>query len=68
GQGSQGQAGGRGPRTVRKRRAEKRVVEDYLLDYRAANHSFNIGREPSRILDEDWNDEKTGPIHMEAAD
>ncbi|CAJ2678676.1 unnamed protein product [Trifolium pratense] len=68
GQGSHGQAGGRGPRTVRKRRAEKRVVEDYLLDDRAANHSFNIGREPSRILDEDWNYEKTGPIHMEAAD
>ncbi|GAU32463.1 hypothetical protein TSUD_64130 [Trifolium subterraneum] len=66
GQGSQGQAGGRGPRTVRKRRAEKRVVEDFLLDDRAANH--NIGRESSRILDGDWNDEKTGPIHMEDAD
>jgi hypothetical protein len=68
GQGSQGQAGGRGRRTVRKRRAEKRVVEDFLLDDRAANHSFTFGREPSRILDEDWNVEKTGPIHMEVAD
>lgn len=68
GQGSQGQAGGSGRRTVRKRRAEKRVVEDLLLGHRAANHSYNIDREPLRILDEDWNDEKASPIQMEGAD
>lgn len=62
GQGSHGQAGGHGRRTVRKRRVEKRAVEDLLLGHRAATHSSNIGREPLRILDEDWNDEKASPM------
>ncbi|XP_024637844.1 homeobox-DDT domain protein RLT1 isoform X7 [Medicago truncatula] len=71
GQGSQGQTGGRGPRTIRKRREEKRAVEDLSLGHKAANNSSNIGREQSRILDEDWDDEKASPmrpIQMEAAD
>ncbi|XP_061344571.1 homeobox-DDT domain protein RLT1-like isoform X3 [Gastrolobium bilobum] len=71
GRGSQGQAGGRGRRTVRKRRVEKRAVEDLLLGHGAASHSSSIGREPLRSLDEDWDDRKASPmtpIHMGAAD
>ncbi|KAK7362794.1 hypothetical protein VNO77_04916 [Canavalia gladiata] len=70
--GSQGQAGGRGRRTVRKRRVEKRAVEDLLLGHRGATRSSNTGKAPFRSLDEDWEDEKATspmtPIHMGAAD
>lgn len=67
GQGSQGHTGGRGRRTVRKRREESRV-DDLLLSDRAAITSSNFSREPSRIMDEDWSDEKPSPIPREAAD
>lgn len=62
GGGSQGQAGGRGRRTVRKRRVEKKAVEDLLLGHRGASHSSNIARESLRNLDEDWDDEKGSPM------
>ncbi|KAL2627394.1 hypothetical protein AAZV13_07G170700 [Glycine max] len=68
--GSQGQAGGRGRRTVRKRRVGKKAVEDLLLGHRGATHSSSIGRESLRSMDEDWDDEKASPvtpIHMGAA-
>ncbi|CAK8577651.1 unnamed protein product [Lathyrus sativus] len=68
GQGSQGLTGGRGRRTVRKRREENRVVDDLLLRDRAAINSPNFSREPSRIRDEDWSDEKASPIPREAAE
>ncbi|MED6144786.1 hypothetical protein PIB30_018826 [Stylosanthes scabra] len=71
GQGTQGQSGGRGRRTVRKRRVEKRTVEDLLLGHKGGTHSSNIGREPLRNMDEEWDDEKASPmtpIHMGAAD
>lgn len=68
GQGSQVHAGGRGRRTVRKRREENRAVEDLLLSSRAAINSPNFSREPSRIMDEDWSDEKASPILREAAE
>ncbi|KAK7319734.1 hypothetical protein RJT34_04459 [Clitoria ternatea] len=71
GGGSQGQAGGRGRRTVRKRRVEKRAVEDLLLGHRGApRNSSTRGREPLRSMDEDSDDEKASPmtpIHMGAA-
>ncbi|TKY59218.1 Homeobox protein EgHBX4 [Spatholobus suberectus] len=70
GVGSQGQAGGRGRRTVRKRRVGERAVEDLLLGRRGATHSSSIGRESLKSLDEDWDDEKASPmtpIHMGAA-
>lgn len=62
GRGTQGPAGGRGRRTVRKRRVEKRAVEDLLLGHTAASHSSKIGREPLRRLDEDWDGEKASPM------
>ena len=68
--GSQGQAGGRGRRTVRKRRVGKKAVEDLLMGHRDASHSSSIGRESLRSLDDDWDDEKASPmtpIHMGAA-
>ncbi|XP_027345471.1 homeobox-DDT domain protein RLT1-like isoform X1 [Abrus precatorius] len=71
GGGSQGQAGGRGRRTIRKRRAEKRAVEDLLLSHRGATRSSNTVIEPLRSLVEDSDDEKAclvTPIHMGAAD
>lgn len=71
GRGTQGQGGGRGRRTVRKRRVEKRAVEDLLLGNTAATHSSKIGRDPLRSLDEEWEGEKaslTTPVHMEVAD
>ncbi|KAK7252126.1 hypothetical protein RIF29_35862 [Crotalaria pallida] len=72
GRGSQAKSGGRGRRTVRKRRVEKRAVEDPLLNHRATtSHSSKISREPLRNLNEDWDDEKASPmtpIHIGAAD
>lgn len=62
GQGTQGQGGGRGRRTVRKRRVEKRAVEDLLLGHAAASHSSKGGREPLRNLDEEWDVEKLSPM------
>ncbi|XP_014508807.1 homeobox-DDT domain protein RLT1 isoform X2 [Vigna radiata var. radiata] len=70
GGGSQGQAGARGRRTVRKRRMGKKVVEDLLLGHRGASRSNNIARESLRSLDEDWDDQKGSPmtpIHMGTA-
>ncbi|XP_061341547.1 homeobox-DDT domain protein RLT1 isoform X2 [Gastrolobium bilobum] len=69
----QGQGGGRGRRTVRKRRVEKRAVEDLLLGHTAAaSCSSKIGREPlRRSLDEEWDGEKTSPmtpVHIGVAD
>ncbi|RDX65166.1 Homeobox-DDT domain protein RLT2, partial [Mucuna pruriens] len=66
----QGQAGGRGRRTVRKRRMGKRPVEDLLLGHKGATHTSTIGRESLRSMDEDWDDDKSSPmtpIHMGAA-
>ena len=71
GRGTQGQGGGRGRRTVRKRRVEKRAVEDLLLGHRAGTRSSNIGRETLRSMDDEWDDEKASPmtpVHMGAAD
>lgn len=62
GRGTQGRGGGRGRRTVRKRRVEKRAVEDLLLGHAAASGSLNIGREPLRSLDEEWDGEKESPM------
>ncbi|KAL2321127.1 hypothetical protein Fmac_030096 [Flemingia macrophylla] len=70
GAGSQGQAGGRGRRTVRKRRVGERAVEDLLLGHRGATHNSSLGRESLRSLDEDSDDDKASPmtpIHMGAA-
>ncbi|XP_019440230.1 PREDICTED: homeobox-DDT domain protein RLT1-like isoform X2 [Lupinus angustifolius] len=71
GQGTQGQAGGRGRRTVRKRRVEKRAVEDLLLGSTAAGHSNKISRVPMRSMDVGWEVNKASPvthIHMDVAD
>ncbi|KAK7246453.1 hypothetical protein RIF29_41321 [Crotalaria pallida] len=71
GRGTQGQAGGRGRRTVRKRRVEKRAVEDLLLGNTSATHSSKFGGVPLRSLDEEWEVEKVSPMipaHMEVAD
>lgn len=62
GRGTQGQGGGRGRRTVRKRRVEKRAVEDLLLGHAAASHSPKSDREPLRSLDEEWDVEKASPM------
>ncbi|GAU23602.1 hypothetical protein TSUD_385910 [Trifolium subterraneum] len=63
GRGTQGQGGGRGRRTVRKRRVEKRAVEDLLLGHAAASHSSMSGREPFRSFHEEWDDgEKASPM------
>jgi hypothetical protein len=63
GRGTQGQGGGRGRRTVRKRRVEKRAVEDLLLGRAPASHSSMSGREPFRSLHEEWDDgEKASPM------
>lgn len=59
---TQGQSGGRGRRTVRKRRVEKRAVEDLLVGHTAASHSFKSGGEPLRSLDEEWDGEKASPM------
>lgn len=68
GRGTQGQLGGRGRRTVRKRRVEKRAVEDLLLGHAGASHSSKVGR-GSLNLEEEWDGEKEeSPIHMEGAD
>ncbi|KAK7302837.1 hypothetical protein RJT34_13734 [Clitoria ternatea] len=70
-QGTQGQGAGRGRRTVRKRRVEKRAVEDLLLGHAASSRGSKIDREPSRILDEDWDVEKASPmtpVHIGVAD
>ncbi|XP_019423523.1 PREDICTED: homeobox-DDT domain protein RLT1-like isoform X3 [Lupinus angustifolius] len=70
GRGSQGKGGGRGRRTVRKRRVEKRAVEDLLLSPRdTTSQSSKIGREPLRNIYEEWvdDDEKRSsmsPIHI----
>nr|KYP42015.1 Homeobox protein EgHBX4 [Cajanus cajan] len=68
--GSEGQVGGRGRQTVKKRRARERATEDLLLGHKGANRSSSIGRESLRSLDEDLNDDKASPmtpIHMGAA-
>jgi len=62
GQETQGQGGGRGRRTVRKRRVEKRAVEDLLLGHAAASHNSKGGIEPFRNLDEEWDVEKLSPM------
>ncbi|KAL1335880.1 hypothetical protein HN51_030325 [Arachis hypogaea] len=67
----QGSAGGRGRRTVRKRRVEKRAVEDLLLGHTAVSHSPNIDREPLRRFDEEWDGERGSPmtpVHIEIDD
>ncbi|KAK7327836.1 hypothetical protein VNO77_21929 [Canavalia gladiata] len=69
--GTQGQGAGRGRRTVRKRRVEKRAVEDLLLGHRTASHSSKIDREPLRNLDGEWDGEKASPmtpVHIGVAD
>lgn len=71
GPGTQGQGGGRGRRTVRKRRVEKRAVEDLLLGHAAAGHSSKSGKEPFRSFDEEWDVEKASsltPIHIGVAE
>lgn len=71
GRGPQGQGGGRGRRTVRKRRVEKRAVEDLLLGHAAAGHSFKSAKEPLRSLDEEWDVEKASsmtPVHIGVAE
>ncbi|KAE9591707.1 hypothetical protein Lal_00039042 [Lupinus albus] len=71
GRGTRGQAGGRGRRTVRKRRVEKRAIEDLLLGNMDAGHSFQVSRVPLRSIDEEWEAEKASPIttvHMDVAD
>ncbi|KAE9599267.1 putative transcription factor & chromatin remodeling DDT family [Lupinus albus] len=71
GQGTQGQAGGRGRRTVRKRRVEKRAVEDLLLGNMAAGHSNKISRVPLRSMDVGWDVNMASPVthvHMDVAD
>lgn len=51
---SSGQSGGRGRRTVRKRREEKRVVEDLLPGQRMASPVSDAQAEPMDNLAEDW--------------
>ena len=67
GTGMKGQAGGRGRRTVRKPRVEKRAVED-LLGHRTAPYSSKIGRESLGNLHDEWDDEKVSTTRMEGAD
>ncbi|CAI8591100.1 unnamed protein product [Vicia faba] len=68
GRGTPGQGGGRGRRTVRKRRLEKRAVEGLLLGHAAATgYSSKSGKEPLRSFDEEWNVEKASsmtPVHI----
>lgn len=72
GRGTQVQGGGRGRRTVRKRRVEKRAVEDLLLGHAAAaSRSSKCGKEPLRSLDEEWDGERASPmtpVHIGIAD
>ncbi|KAK4271625.1 hypothetical protein QN277_020289 [Acacia crassicarpa] len=69
GRGTQGQAGGRGRRTVRKRRVEKRAVEDLLLGHKGAGRSPKISAESLRSLEEEWDGEKeSSPIQMDGVD
>lgn len=66
GRGTQAQPGGRGRRTVRKRRVEKRAVEDLLLGQKVVSQSPKIGRESLRVLEEEWVEEKeSSPIQMD---
>lgn len=66
GQKALGQGGGRGRRTVRKRRAENRTVEETLLYQMPEIHCSpeNAGLSPRNLGDE-WDDEKINAIHME---
>ncbi|KAE9594966.1 hypothetical protein Lal_00041140 [Lupinus albus] len=61
---TQGQAGGRGRRTVRKRRVEKKAVEDLLLGNTEAGHSsaIEMSKVPLRSMDVEWEVEKASPI------
>lgn len=70
GQLTQGQPGGRGRRTVRKRRVEKRaVVEDLLLGHTGVGRNSKMSTESLRSLEEEWDGEKeSSPIPMEAGD
>ncbi|KAF7803410.1 homeobox-DDT domain protein RLT1 [Senna tora] len=66
---TQGQPGGRGRRTVRKRRVEKRAVEDLLLSHTGVSHSSKMSRESLQSLEDEWDVEKeASPIHMEGGD
>lgn len=59
-----GQGGGRGRRTIRKRRAENRVVEETLQGRMAETHSSpESGGESPRNLDVEWDDEKIDEIN-----
>ncbi|KAI4296809.1 hypothetical protein L6164_036732 [Bauhinia variegata] len=66
--GTRGPAGTRGRRTVRKRRVEKRAVEDLLLGHTAATPSSRMSRESLRSLEEEWDGERESNMHMEGAD
>ncbi|XP_054800756.1 homeobox-DDT domain protein RLT1 isoform X3 [Prosopis cineraria] len=69
GRGTQGQPGGRGRRTVRKRRVEKRAVEDLLLGHKGVSHSPKISRESLRSLEEEWDGEKeASPVQIDGVD
>lgn len=60
-----GQGGGRGRRTIRKRRVENRAVEETLLGHMADTHSSpESGGESPRNLDEEWDDEKIDEINV----
>lgn len=60
-----GQGGGRGRRTIRKRRVENRAVEETLLGHMADTHSSpESGGESPRNLDEEWDDERINDINV----
>ncbi|KAF3451430.1 hypothetical protein FNV43_RR07525 [Rhamnella rubrinervis] len=60
-----GPGGGRGRRTIRKRRVENRAVEETLLGHMADTHSSpESGGESPRNLDEEWDDEKIDEINV----
>lgn len=66
GQRTLGQGSGRGRRTVRKRRAENRTVEETLMHRIPEIHcSPESAGESPRNLDDEWDDEKISVIHME---
>ncbi|XP_059439894.1 homeobox-DDT domain protein RLT1 isoform X2 [Corylus avellana] len=68
GQRTYSQGSGRGRRTVRRRRVEKRAVDERLPNHRADSDSpKSIGESPSNV-GEDWDDEKISMLHMEGAD
>ncbi|KAJ7968610.1 Homeobox domain-containing protein/DDT domain-containing protein [Quillaja saponaria] len=60
--GTHGQAGGRGRRTVRKRRVEKRAVEDLLVGPTASSQIPKVGGESLRNLGKEWGGEKVSSI------